>query len=328
MLALICLAPALAAAHHSGLYDNDRVVTIEGTITRIDWINPHVRLMIEADSEAGSAETWEVEGTSVNALERWGIARDRFSIGDRVTVQGPASRFGRRAMIGATARMPDGRQVVLWPNVAARLGLAETGVTGLFPPPAAAATRQGQGIFRVWTPRGRPRGQALPLTDAAREMVSEYNALEDDPALRCIPPGMPVMLDTPYPIEFVDQGDRILMRFEEWDALRTIHMTPRNGSAAGEPSPKGESFGRWEDATLAIFTTHINYPYFDDLGTPQSTDVTVLERYTLNDAETRLDWEVTVTDPQTFTAPIERRGYLAYEPGEVIKAFNCTLPPG
>jgi hypothetical protein len=231
-------------------------------------------------------------------------------------------------MIGATALMPDGGQVVLWPNVAARLGLAETGVNGLFPPPSAAATRRVQGIFRVWTPRGRSRGQALPLTDAGREMASEYNALEDDPALRCIPPVMPVMLETPYPIEFVDQGDRILMRFEEWDGLRTIHMTPRNGSAAGEPSPKGESFGRWEDATLAIFTTHINYPYFDDLGTPQSAAVTVLERYTLNDAETRLDWELTVTDPQTFTSPIERRGYLAYEPGEVIKAFNCTLPPG
>lgn len=323
-IASLLVAP-IASAHHSGLYDEESVVTIDGVISAIAWINPHVRFTLDAMSEDGNSETWEIEGTSVNALERWGIAHDRFQVGDRISVKGPQSRFGRKAMIGATVQAPDGEQVVLWPNIAVRLGLAQTGVAGLFPPPPAAATEPVQGIFRVWTPRGRPGPAELPMTARAREAADAYDALADDPALRCEPPGMPVMLDTPYPVEFVMQGDRIVMRLEEWDGVRTIYMDPRNGPAVQQHSPNGVSFGRWEDRTLAIFTTYIDYPYFDDLGTPQSAAVTVLERYTPSDDETELHWQITVTDPATFTRPVVRSGFMAFEPGEQIKPYNCTL---
>lgn len=343
---LLLTAPG-ALAHHSGLYDETNVIALEGMITSVAWINPHVRLALETTGADGTTEAWDVEGTSINALERWGIAREQFAVGDRITVRGPASRFGRNAMIGAVVQWPGGEQIVLWPNVAARLRLADTGVAdaGLFPPPGAAdrpgdpaptdadasaspAAALVQGIFRVWTPRGRASADpaSLPLTARAREAAQAYDALDDDPALRCEPPGMPVMLDTPYPVEFVERGDRIVMRFEEWDGVRTIYMDPRNGPPVQEHSPQGVSFGRREGAALAIFTTYIDYPYFDDLGTPQSRDVTVLERYTPSADGARLDWQVTVTDPATFTAPVVRSGFMAYEPGEVIKPYNCTLP--
>jgi hypothetical protein len=335
-LALIAaLAPAALDAHHSGLYDEQDIVAIEGTITSIAWVNPHVRLTLETTAADGTAELWEIEGTSINALARWGIERDRFEVGERISVKGPRSRFSRNAMIGATVQWPNGEQVVLWPNVAARLGLADTGVAGLFPPPAApepgapvtagVPSAPARGIFRVWTPRGRPSAEELPLTEQAREKAVAYDALEDDPALRCEPPGMPAMLDTPYPIEFVDRGAEILMRFEEWDGERTIYLNPGAGPPVQAHSPKGVSFGRWEGAALAIFTTYISYPYFDDRGTPQSSVVTVLERYSPSADGARLDWEVTVTDAATFTSPVVRRGFMAFEPGEEIKPYHCTL---
>jgi hypothetical protein len=196
--------------------------------------------------------------------------------------------------------------------------------------PLAAAQVQvqvnAQGIFRVWTPRGRPIATELPLTGAARAAAAAYNALTDDPALKCVAPGMPAMLDTPYPVEFVDQGDRIQVRYEEWDGQRTVYMNPANGPAVQAPSSKGVSFGRWNGTTLEIFTLYIDYPYFDDVGTPQSGSVTVFERYMPNDAYTRLDWEVSVTDASTFTVPVVQRGFMAFEPGERIKPFNCELP--
>ena len=320
-------ASATVTAHHSGLYDDNDVVEVAGTITSVAWINPHVTIKLESTSAGGQIERWQVEGTSVNALQRWGIARDMFRVGDRIAVTGPRSLFGRNTMIAATAVLADGEQVVLWPNVAARLGLADTGVQGLFPPPGDVDTGQAQGIFRIWTPRGRPRTSLdeLPLTASAREAQAAYRALDDDPALSCIPPGMPVMLGTPYPVEFVDDGDEIIMRFEEWDGLRTIYMQAGTDRPIVDHSPKGVSVGRWEGETLAIFTTNIDYPYSNDLGTPQSTAVTVLERYTPNDDDSRLDWEVTVTDAATFSEPVVTRGYMAWEPGEEIKAFNCTL---
>jgi hypothetical protein len=193
--------------------------------------------------------------------------------------------------------------------------------------PPTAAPPPSASIFKIWTPRGGPRNDpaALPLRDSARDAAALYEPLTDDPALQCIPPGMPSMLDTPYPIELVDRGEQIVMRLEEWDAERTIYMNPRRGPPNQEPSPYGVSFGRWEGHTLAVFTLYIDYPYFDDRGTPQSTAVTVLERYTPSEDGTRLDWVTTVTDEATFTAPVVRKGFMAFEPGETIEPYGCKL---
>lgn len=326
VLAVAWLVAGRAGAHHSGLYDESHVIELAGTIKAVRWVNPHVRLTVDVLGDDGEPVSWQLEGTSVNALERWGVERQLFSPGESVTARGPVSRFADNAMIAATLQLASGATVVLWPNVASRLGLADTGVPGLFPPPRDGTAMTAEaGIFHVWTPRGRAPLQGLPLTERAEARARDYKPLDDDPALRCEPPGMPAMLDTPYPIEFSEQPDQIVMRFEEWDGVRTIYMRPGGGPPVQDDSPKGVSFGRWEGATLAILTTHIDYPFFDDLGTPQSRGVLVLERYTPSEDGKRLDWVVTVTDPDTFTKPVVKTGYMAYEPGEVIKPYNCTL---
>ena len=328
---LLLAAPAAALAHHSGLYDEQNVVAIEGTIAAVHWINPHVHIAVAATAADGTPRTWDVEATSINALERWGVKREWFTVGSRVSIKGAPSRFDSNAIAGVMVDFADGRQVVLWPTIAERLGFAQTG--GLLPPRAAsppADSQAARGIFKVWTPRGRLTAFAsLPLTERARAAKDAYVAMKDDPALRCIPAGMPVMLDTPYPVEFVDRGEQIIMRLEEWDGTRTIYMKPDAVSAARERSPLGTSFGRWEGKTLAIFTTYIDYPYSDDLGTPQSKDVTVLERYTPSEDGARLETEVTVTDPATYTEPLVRRGWMSFEPDQTIKPYQCTLiaPP-
>jgi len=329
--ALLFAAPGGVLAHHSGLYDEQDIVAVEGTITAVHWINPHVHITVAAVAADGGTKSWDVEATSLNALERWGVKREWFAVGARVSVKGPTSRFDRNAMAGATVDFADGRKAVLWPTLADRLKLADTG--GLLPPQTAGAVPASDlspSIFKVWTPRGRLTETAtLPLTERARAAKSAYVAARDDPALRCIPPGLPVMLDTPYPIEFVDRGDEIVMRLEEWDGVRTIYTKPGGGPPVQQHSPKGISFGRWEGKTLAIFTTYIDYPYSDDLGTPQSKDVTVLERYTPSEDGARLETEVTVTDPATYTEPLVRRGWMSFERDQTIKPYQCTLiePP-
>ena len=86
-------------------------------------------------------------------------------------------------------------------------------------------------IGRVWS-RPRMQGQLLaelerelPYTAAARAAQATWNPLADDPFLKCTPRGMPSIMNNSLPIEFVDQGDIILLRLEEWDGRRTIHMT-------------------------------------------------------------------------------------------------------
>ena len=111
-------------------------------------------------------------------------------------------------------------------------------------------------------------------------------------------------MDNPYPIDFTDNGDTIVMRLEEWDGVRTVFTWNADASAADQPrSHMGFSVGRWEGSTLVVTTTDVDYPFFDDVGSPQSPDAVIVERFTLSENDTRLDWQATVTDPVNFTAP-------------------------
>jgi len=234
------------------------------------------------------------------------LAEDQYHIGDTVTIAGTSGTVQDIQFRVTVLRDLEGN-VHYVPN-------GQITVTSNF------TSLYAQPVIDVGIAYGADLDRAMEV------LLDVLQALADDPALRCEPPGMPSMLETPYPIEFVDEGDQIIMRFEEWDGSRTIHMNPGRGPPVQEPSLNGVSFGRFEGPTLAIFTTYISYPYYDDLGTPQSGAVTVLERYTPTADETRLDWQVTITDPATFTMPVVRRGFMAFEPGEVIKPYNCTLP--
>ena len=109
-------------------------------------------------------------------------------------------------------------------------------------------------------------------------------------------------MSNPFPIEFVDEGDTITIRLEEWAGRRTIHMTDDNETVNRSPSLAGYSVGRWEGSTLIVTTTGMIYPYFDDRGTPMSENMQVVERFAPSDDESLLSWEATVTDLDTLKA--------------------------
>ena len=132
-------------------------------------------------------------------------------------------------------------------------------------------------------------------------------------------------MDNPYPIEFTAQGDDIIVSLEEWDGVRTIHMG-NTASRADQPrSHMGFSTGRWDGNTLIVTTVDVDYPFFDDVGTPQSRQAEIVERFTLNDDNTRLDWELRFTDPVNFTEPVILEGNWKWVPGELIKPYECAL---
>jgi hypothetical protein len=133
---------------------------------------------------------------------------------------------------------------------------------------------------------------------------------------------MPRIMVNPHPFEFVDRGNEITLRTELYDIERTINMGRESPPEDAPWSRLGYSVGAWIDGALLVKTTRINWPYFDTIGTPLSEDVEVLERFTLSDDQSRLDFEVTVTDPSTFTEAAVLRGYwLAL--GETLPRFDC-----
>ncbi len=71
-------------------------------------------------------------------------------------------------------------------------------------------------------------------------------------------------------------------------------------------------------------TTHLDWPYLDPYGTPQSNQVRYFERFELSDDETMLNYSLTATDPVMFTAPITMERSRRWTPGVEIPPFNCV----
>ena len=83
--------------------------------------------------------------------------------------------------------------------------------------------------------------------------------------------------------------------------------------------------GRWEGKTLVVETTEIDWRYFDDFGTPQGAEMMSVERFTLSEDEGRLDYDVTLTDPETLLEPVSYASHWNWVAGEELQSYNCTL---
>jgi hypothetical protein len=328
VIALLPLAvgPVAAVAHHSNAeFDFDVIAEYEGEVVDVSWRNPHVRLTLRTEREDGSEEIWELEGQAANTLGRRGLSPDLIQEGDIVRVAGHPSK--RRSSLyllnlllaSGTEIQTRGDAEPRWP--VDRLGFSRAAIE------ATPATQgDATGIFRVWTPVERVRNEALPLSDEARAAKVAWDSVTDDPQLGCQPLGMPGVMYSPHPVEFVDGGEEIVLRLEEWDHTRRIAM---NRTLVSDDEPVnllGSSAGRWDGDTLVVTTRNIDFPYMDEFGTPQSEAAELVERFKLTEDERFLDWTATVTDPVTLTEPVVaftiRWEWL---PGEQIQPYDCAV---
>jgi hypothetical protein len=85
-----------ATAHHafSSVFDPDRPLDVTGTVTRVDWMNPHIWFYLDLENEAGRVESWGFEMGSPNALVRRGWSHDSLQVGEVVNVAGWLARDG------------------------------------------------------------------------------------------------------------------------------------------------------------------------------------------------------------------------------------------
>ena len=309
---LILASPALA--HHSvvAFYDVNRTTEIEGIVTEVFWRNPHTGFTIEVVNADGEVEEWVTEGSPTSELARRGFYRDTVKVGDRVRYIGRASRRGERMIFGGAPShllLPGGEEVALRAS-SSDFNRTERGST---------AEAAGTGIFKVWSFDTRYRlRNPFVLTPAAQAALDAYDARIDDPSLQCIPPGMPNAILNPYPIELIDEGDRIVQRIEEWGQQRVFHMREEARAQTQAPSHLGYSVGRWEGDALVVETTRIDWPYLDQDGRPMSGNVSMLERYTMSADETELAYEIVITDPEYLVEPAIWDHTWVYKPGDVV----------
>jgi hypothetical protein len=112
VLAAVVLAGS-ALAHHSfnAEYDADRPIELTGTVTLLEWTNPHARLYIDVTDAAGETVNWDLELGPPNGLMRRGWRRDSLPAGTVVTVSGFLSRLAPNAANARSVKLSDGREV-------------------------------------------------------------------------------------------------------------------------------------------------------------------------------------------------------------------------
>jgi uncharacterized protein DUF6152 len=94
---VLCAAGSLSAHHSpSAVFDMEKKFTVAGTLTQVDWINPHIVVFLDAKKDDGSAETWKFESNPPSWFRRVGIARNDLAkaIGQNVTVEGARAKNG------------------------------------------------------------------------------------------------------------------------------------------------------------------------------------------------------------------------------------------
>jgi hypothetical protein len=327
--ALLVLFPLVAAGHHSfAEFDMGAIEELEGQISDIRWTNPHVRLTLQT-SGVGTESTWNLEAQDVNSLGRRGLRADSIQVGDKVTVAGYPSRRRDQTLFVTNVLLPSGTEIRTRGETKPRwsselVGFDEPNVAEI-----QALAPKTQGIFRVWMPIEDAVTPAdLPLTAVARTKRSAWNPA-DNLALKCIGSGMPaaMVMSRYHPISFSERDGEIVLSVEVFDTVRTIDMRPQDISKQ-TPAPLGYSAGHWEDGTLVVHTTRVNWPYFDSSGSiPQSDAVEITERFAVRDDENQLVYERSVRDPATFTEPVSQTVVLEWRPDLVVEPWKCTRDP-
>jgi hypothetical protein len=120
-LVLVAASIALAAAavpawaHHAfaSEFDAKKPVKFTGTVTKMEWINPHAWMHIAVKKPDGTVENWMIEAGSPNSLFRQGINKNTVRVGMQVVVDGYQARDGSRRANGRDVTLPEGRKLFL-----------------------------------------------------------------------------------------------------------------------------------------------------------------------------------------------------------------------
>ena len=104
------VAAAPAWAHHSfaAEYDASQLITLKGTISKVEWTNPHIYVYLDVKDAGGKVTTWALEGYPPNTLKRTGFSRASLKIGDEITATAYKSKDGTNTGAGREFTFADG----------------------------------------------------------------------------------------------------------------------------------------------------------------------------------------------------------------------------
>ena len=109
---LLCVSPTVLAHHGFSVeFDKDSPLTLTGTVTKMEFMNPHIYFYVDVKGKDGKVVNWAFEGGPPNVIYRQGWRKDTLKPGDVVTVKGFRAKDGTHLGACSTVKLPDGREI-------------------------------------------------------------------------------------------------------------------------------------------------------------------------------------------------------------------------
>ncbi|HET8696168.1 MAG TPA: DUF6152 family protein, partial [Gammaproteobacteria bacterium] len=330
------LAAGAALAHHGfGNFDTQKEISLKGTITRIDFVNPHSYVYLDVDGEGGAKVPHRCEMRSATVLRRSGWSAGMFKVGEPIAITGAPDRFDANSCYVNTVVFADGTTADRYaqltkPGAAAapaaaaarpaRLPSGEPNLNGDWAPEQVVMTdpKGKSGALvpvsqvgnykpgeRPTPPAGGGGGAGRPrveYTEAGQKAAAAFRNFnqEDNPRMRCETTS--ILFDWTFdgPVNRITQNEEeITLQYGQLGFTRTIHMQPTH-PANITPSRAGHSIGRWDNDVLVVDTIGfapgvLNPPIMN------SDQLHVVERFSFDPAAMKITRSYTATDPVYYT---------------------------
>jgi len=120
LVAVLFLVPLQAVAHHAfaAEFDANKAVTLQGTVAKMEWTNPHIWIYVDAKDADGKVTRWQCEGGSPNTLVRQGWTKQVLKQGDQITIDGYRAKDGSNTCNSRSVKLADGTRLFAGSSVA------------------------------------------------------------------------------------------------------------------------------------------------------------------------------------------------------------------
>jgi hypothetical protein len=311
--------PLCALAHHSSaMYDDHKSVTIEGTVTRYLWANPHVYIYV-AQQVGPQRIEWEIEASPPSILRRLGWSAATLHSGDAIVVTGkPAKDPAHKALVPTSIKQGE---VTLFDRK------GEVGQLARYDGPASAPA---QGLEGVWVTLLDLKTEDLldedkmPLTPKGRAAHRRFDERTMHPGAHCVPYPAPVFMITPD-LKRIRRANGVLLIDGEFDAAqRTVHLDTATHDGAAVDN-QGHSIGHWEGSSLVIDTTRFaDNAVGNAYGIPSGALKHLVERLTPAADGKSLTYHFELSDPEYIAATVSADVKWVFSPTSTYAPDKCN----
>jgi hypothetical protein len=315
-LSVLAIVLALPAQAHHGVaahYDDSNQVTIEGSVSEFQFINPHSFVYLRVVGADGKEAIWHCEMASRSVLERNGLTQAMFAPGKHVVITGSQARQNPTGCALREAHFDDGsvlRSSTLFEGTPATTAVPEA---------------ERESVVGIWAmKRFRVSKYIGALTDEGERLRAAFDPIKDDPAIYC-DPASPVRfwVNVNEPFEIKRDGNTIVVNHQFMDTRRVIHLDETAPPAGTARSTMGYSTGRFDGSALVIETTNFVAATLEPRErVMHSASLKLTERLAVNPQTHELEIMWTIDDPVVFKEPYTQTE-LYVRSDRWTEPYNC-----